>query len=492
LLSHTAKKDLKILSRHDIILSSKKRPNFEGGFIMQNRVNQLIAILLVGLMLLPILPVSVSAAANQGQITTSGGPRSTTWTEIALDETYVVMGLTATEVLGQPFGTLSEFAAAMAPYSGTDVIIFPVNFFVTGTPEVVGAIFSRGRIVSAGPQPWLNFGVGFTRDNEMNFFRGRLNNNAVYGYNWYASRFYMVYTAFNAFPHLIEEGFRLPLVPHAGLSQPMISNRLHRAFMGQRADGSFIVGNTAGASLHEMQDIAAHFNLVNATNIDGGASAGIWRNGEYLTHPGRPLPSVMFITNSRAPAAPPPTPSPTPPPSSSLPFHDVSSTDWFYAATRYVYETGLMVGMSPTDFSPQTGLSRAMVATVLHRLADEPPASFRPVFSDVPAGRWYSNVVTWAFDAGVVQGMGDGTFASHSQLTREQLAVMMHRFAADQGHDLRVPAGVNVPAGTNVWAAEAMRWAVHHNFIGPESPGGTATRATTAVFLHNYTVWSGD
>jgi len=127
-----------------------------------------------------------------------------------------------------------------------------------------------------------------------------------------------------------------------------------------------------------------------------------------------------------------------------------------------------------------------MVATILHRMAGEPQTAFRPVFSDVPARQWYSVPVTWANDTGIVQGVGGGRFAPNDQLTREQLAAMMHRYARHMGYDLSVPANVTAPAGTSTWAIEYVRWAVHNNFIPTGNPGTTATRAETANFVFQF------
>ena len=440
---------------------------------MKKQLKRLMATILVGILLLPNLAIPAQASPVH-----TGGPRNTTWTEISLDETYVVKGLTAQEILGRPSGTLQDFANAMAQRgeAGSDVIIFPVNFHVTGTPEIVGAIFSRNRIVSAGPQPYLNFGVGFTVNNEMSLFDGRLNNGMIYGPRWDSPSKPHIYTAFNIFPHFTQNGARLPIVPMPGLTQNFINQNARRAFMGQRADGSLVIGNIPSATLHQTQEVAEHFGLVNAVNLDGGASAGIWRNG-YITRPGRQLPAVMYVTNTRNVAPPVP---------GSTPFTDVRPSDWFYDAVRYVFEQDIMRGTSATAFSPSGTLTRAMVATTIHRMAGEPHTPFRPLFSDVVSGQWYSASVTWANDTEIVQGVGGGRFAPRNELTREHLAAMMHRFARYMGYDLSVPAHVTAPAGTSAWAMEYVRWATHNNFIPASAPSASASRAETANFIYRF------
>jgi len=170
----------------------------------------------------------------------------------------------------------------------------------------------------------------------------------------------------------------------------------------------------------------------------------------------------------------------------SLPFADVSVDAWFYLAVRYVFENDIMRGTSDTAFSPNATLTRAMVATILYRLESEPSVAFRQIFNDVASGRWYSDAVTWAYDAGVVQGLGGGRFAPNDSLTREQLAVMMHRLAQDRNDDVSVPANANVPAGVSTWASEAMRWAVYNHFIFAENPRNNASRADTANFVYRF------
>jgi len=169
-----------------------------------------------------------------------------------------------------------------------------------------------------------------------------------------------------------------------------------------------------------------------------------------------------------------------------LPFHDVSPADWFYHYVWFVYDMDWMRGTSTTTFEPYAPLTRAMVATIIYRMEGEPYVPFRPIFSDVPADRWYSEAVTWAYETGIVQGMGDNRFAPHDLLTREQLSAMMHRFARYRGLDLSVPSHITAPSGTSQWAQHYVRWAVYHNFIPTTNPSAVATRAETAIFVHQF------
>ena len=263
-----------------------------------------IATIFIAASVICVQPVS----ANSRQIPTGGGNRSTTWVELNLDNTYMVLGLSARDVLGRPTGTLSDFAAAMEHVSGTDTIIFPANYFYAyGGPnanQIIGSIISNRQIVH---QTYFDQAVGFRGNNNMFFFDfyradGALTRQLSTEYPYhphYVPLGFSPVTSFLAYPRLIQHGVRFPIEPMPGATQQFLNNRVQRAFMGQRWDGTFVVGNVSGANMREVQDVAAYLDLATAVNIDGGASAGIWRNGTYLTRPGRQLASVVFITNSR-------------------------------------------------------------------------------------------------------------------------------------------------------------------------------------------------
>ena len=256
---------------------------------------------LVVLMLFLLTPTIAWASSPRG-IPTSGGNRNTTWVEIPLNDGFTIRGLTAIDTLGRPTGTLSDFAAAMENYAGTETIIFAVNYFYAyGGPNayrIIGGIVSQGDVVN---RSYFNWGAGFNTYNEFSLFNGRIRDNSLFDLN---DNELDIVTAFNPYPHLVSNGVRLPIEPFPGVTQSWLDGRVQRAFMGQRDDGTFIVGNISGANMQEVQDVARYLGLINAVNIDGGASAGIWHNGSYITRPGRQLASVIFITNEQEQAAP--------------------------------------------------------------------------------------------------------------------------------------------------------------------------------------------
>ncbi|MCL2842602.1 MAG: S-layer homology domain-containing protein [Oscillospiraceae bacterium] len=182
------------------------------------------------------------------------------------------------------------------------------------------------------------------------------------------------------------------------------------------------------------------------------------------------------------------------PQSAGLPFTDVAG-HWARDAIGFMVEQGFMQGTSTTTFAPNLAFSRAMAVTILYRMAGEPAVSFEEVFSDVAPGRWYSDAVIWAHSNGVVQGVGGGRFAPMSNITREQMATILYRFAADQGHDVTLSSSVTLdfPDANRIshWARVEMEWAVYHQFMrgtdaGALNPNGNATRAEAATLLMRF------
>lgn len=182
----------------------------------------------------------------------------------------------------------------------------------------------------------------------------------------------------------------------------------------------------------------------------------------------------------------------------AAPFADVADRDWYSAQVDYVYQQGLMDGTSDTAFSPDMTLSRGMMLTILYRMADKPAVSGTG-FTDVEPGKWYSDAAAWAGQTGIAEGSGDGTLGHADPLTREQMAVMLYRYARHQGYDVSASAGLDAfadAAQVSAWAEDAMAWAVEKGLVqgtdGKLLPGGVADRAQTAVVIARFhqTDWS--
>ena len=180
--------------------------------------------------------------------------------------------------------------------------------------------------------------------------------------------------------------------------------------------------------------------------------------------------------------------------STDNPFQDVQESDWFYNSVMYVSENGLMKGTSEITFSPEVSISRSMIVTILYRLADSPEVTAENPFRDVEAGQWYTDSIRWAVETGVVTGYNETTFGPEDIITREQLAVILFRYAGQQGMDVSRRADLDAFPDVNSvssWAMDAVRWAVAGELIngvgeGVISPAGTATRAQAAVMLMRF------
>ena len=180
-------------------------------------------------------------------------------------------------------------------------------------------------------------------------------------------------------------------------------------------------------------------------------------------------------------------------PAPAEPFPDVDENDWFYDEVVYVYENGLMNGVENNQFAPNTATNRAMLATILYRLAGQPDVSGDLPFTDVAAGTWYTDAVLWAAQNGIVNGLGENTFAPMNTLTREQLVTMLYRYAEAAGYDVSAAADLSgyPDAGkVQTYAQKAMTWAVAEGIVegmdGNLNPAGSATRAQIATILMRF------
>jgi len=173
------------------------------------------------------------------------------------------------------------------------------------------------------------------------------------------------------------------------------------------------------------------------------------------------------------------------------PFTDVKADDWFYGDVEYVATKGLYKGTTTTTFSPNAQMTRAMVVTVLWRLSDQPEVEgVYGNFADVEQGSYYEKAVAWASKNELVKGYGGGFFGPHDPITREQLAVILYRFA--ESPEFTAAELEFVDAGdVSEWAVDALVWACAEKLIKGKDgnifdPLGTATRAEVAALLHRY------
>lgn len=175
-------------------------------------------------------------------------------------------------------------------------------------------------------------------------------------------------------------------------------------------------------------------------------------------------------------------------------FTDVPEDAWYTEAVSYVVEQGLMNGTGGGRFHPMGTADRAMLVTILYRLAGEPEGSGTAGFPDVADGAWYADAVNWAAAQGIAAGYADGRFAPADALTREQIAALLYRYAAGQEAEVSASADLSGYADgeqTSGYAVEAMRWAVGAGLLTGKDgnrldPRGTATRAELAAILMRF------
>ena len=181
---------------------------------------------------------------------------------------------------------------------------------------------------------------------------------------------------------------------------------------------------------------------------------------------------------------------------SELPFIDVTPGSEFYNDIAYVYDKGIMNGMSSTEFSEELPLTRGMIVTILYRVESEPEAAFTGAFDDVEDGLWYSNAVEWAAANGIVLGYGDGKYGPDDNVTREQLAAILYRYANFKGYDVSIGEDTNILSYDDAfeisdWAIPAVQWACGTDVLDSANtaairPTEAATRGEIAHAIHAF------
>ena len=176
------------------------------------------------------------------------------------------------------------------------------------------------------------------------------------------------------------------------------------------------------------------------------------------------------------------------------PFTDVSEKDWFYNDAMFVYKNGLMLGTSKTLFSPHGTVTRGMMATILWRMEGSLAPKGENSFTDVEAGRWYADAITWAAENGIFAGYSKDKFGPDDPITREQLTAIFYRYADYKGYKLTITGNLDKFEDADKitdYANTVMQWAVGNGLIKGKSetlldPQGTATRAEIAAMLHRF------
>ena len=163
------------------------------------------------------------------------------------------------------------------------------------------------------------------------------------------------------------------------------------------------------------------------------------------------------------------------------PFLDVNEGDWFYAAVAYAYENGLMDGVGGNRFAPNSATTRAQLVTILYRMEGQPAVSGDLPFTDVESGTWYTDAILWAAQNNIVNGVSDTAFAPNQALTREQMAAILYRYAEYKGADLSASADLSgyTDAGQiATYAQAAMAWSTGTGLITGTSDTTLSPRGT--------------
>ncbi len=249
------------------------------------------------------------------------------------------------------------------------------------------------------------------------------------------------------------------------------------AYIGKTATA--VTGQTAGGAATQTATLTFPANASATENAVYTVKASI--GGKYWTE----LPFTVTVAKK----------------ASSHPCDAFTDIDghWARKSICYAVENGIFYGTSDTKFSPETPMTRAMLVTVLHRLEGKPGFTGTNSFSDVKSDKWYTDAIVWANVNGIVTGYSKGRFGPDDQVTRQQMATILHRYAGKKGYDLKGSANLAVYTDAGKiggWALTAMKWANAEGFITGRSattlaPEGSAKRAEVATILQRFILWAG-
>jgi len=177
-------------------------------------------------------------------------------------------------------------------------------------------------------------------------------------------------------------------------------------------------------------------------------------------------------------------------------FSDISRSNWYYNAVQFSYDNGIMSGKGNGQFDPAGNLTRAEFVTTLYSMEEKPVVSYKNTFSDVPNGEWYTNSVLWANQIDIASGYGNGKFGVSDNITREQLAMMVYKYAVEVcGYEPEstedILLGFSDANKVSSWAVKAMEWAVTNGIISGTgdnrlNPQGNALRCECAQILKSF------
>lgn len=233
---------------------------------------------------------------------------------------------------------------------------------------------------------------------------------------------------------------------------------------------------TADMPVTEDITVYAKWNKNSApsgSGSSGGGGGGSWKGSGSV-------PSTTPADDSQEPS--------NQPADNSFWFVDVPEYEWYYAPIKYVFEKGLMLGTSETEFEPETNITRGMFVTILHRMENKPTASIPHSFEDVPSGEYYADAVAWASEQGIVEGYSSAEYAPDRTIAREEMAAILYRYTGFKGYDRSAQEDLRYSDSNNIseYAKIPISWnsavgIMHGNEDNTFAPQGFATRAEAAA-----------
>lgn len=256
-------------------------------------------------------------------------------------------------------------------------------------------------------------------------------------------------------------------------------------------------GKSQGAiSEYTVQDVKEDMTIeatfktasLNPGGSGGSSSSGSWDGNNSINQGG-----ILYPSSEPTSAASKPTT--TTAAQYENPFSDISTSDWFYDNIEYVYKTGLMNGTSSNSFDPNDNSTRGMIATILYRMSGKSYSNSNSGFADVNINEYYAIPVAWAQTNGIVHGIGDNLFSPDGNVTRQDFAVMLYRFAEYENKVTNISsnntAKFNDSDNISDYAVNAMEWCIENGLIqgnnfGMLTPNANASRAEIAAIIQRY------
>ena len=439
------------------------------------------------------LTAAANTVANDNEVTVEQG-------EAALKEANISVSGKKVSIAIQPYMDISIDAVDMTAKTVT-LDITPMYRTVATTANLSEG--SDGEIILSGEEDVVNavqigtaqpltvnntvtvtipLPKNFAQGGDELFVRHVKSDNRVYFYTGSVGSDVLTFTNPNGFSEMTISKTNDAVAEIDGVGYATLTQALNEA---QDGDTVTILENGLTAT---MSGSERSITLKNGTNDGDSNSISLIINGQKIEIKDGETETFTYT---------PPTGGGTPsePEEPTWPFTDVTEgDDWFYDAVAYVYENGIMAGTNDTTFEPYMELDRAMAAQLFYNLEGKPTVTGDSAFTDVTSGHWAVDAITWAAQNDIVAGIGGGLYDPDSNVTREQFAVMLYKYARFKGYDLTAAGDLTQfpDAGSiSSWAETALSWANGKGLInghenGTIDPKGSTIRAQAASIMANF------